>query len=125
MKITSGGDDNKPALFIDAGIHAREWIAPTTALYIIQQLVENSTNRYIFENLDIYVIPSLNPDGYTYSQLSNEVNIFEFTDFVKTNFQACATEFNVTPETSKIFSFCTFDKIRIFDVKKRNNFTLN
>ncbi|KAJ8311404.1 hypothetical protein KUTeg_010759 [Tegillarca granosa] len=25
----------KPIIFIDAGIHAREWIAPATAIYII------------------------------------------------------------------------------------------
>lgn len=69
LKISSGGED-KPIVVIDAGIHAREWIAPTTALYTIQQLVENATNHYLFEDVDIYIIPSINPDGYEYSQQS-------------------------------------------------------
>lgn len=29
--------DTKPILFIEAGIHAREWIAPAMALYIIKE----------------------------------------------------------------------------------------
>lgn len=28
----------KPAIFIDAGVHAREWIAPASAIYIINQV---------------------------------------------------------------------------------------
>lgn len=73
IKISKGGE-NKPALFIDAGIHAREWIAPTTALYAIQKLVENANNSHIFENIDIYVVPVLNPDGYEYTHKSPNVS---------------------------------------------------
>lgn len=57
----------KPIILIDAGIHAREWIAPAVVLYIIHQLVENSDNAKLIENVDWIVIPSLNPDGYEYS----------------------------------------------------------
>jgi len=28
MKVCKGGCGNKPAMWIDSGIHAREWIAP-------------------------------------------------------------------------------------------------
>lgn len=31
-----GGE--KPAIWIDAGIHAREWIAPAVALYFIKRV---------------------------------------------------------------------------------------
>jgi len=63
----------KNALFIDAGIHAREWIAPATALYTIAQLVNNYTTTYksLLDAIDIYVAPSINPDGYEYSRLSD------------------------------------------------------
>ncbi|RCN27768.1 hypothetical protein ANCCAN_26495, partial [Ancylostoma caninum] len=27
----------KPAIFVDAGIHAREWVAPAAALYMIKK----------------------------------------------------------------------------------------
>ncbi|XP_046737158.1 uncharacterized protein LOC124405932 [Diprion similis] len=66
LKISSGGT-GKPAILIDAGIHAREWIAPATVIYIISQLVEETTNSHLFENVDWYIIPVLNPDGYEYT----------------------------------------------------------
>ncbi len=31
-------DGKKPGIWIDAGIHAREWIAPATALYFIHRV---------------------------------------------------------------------------------------
>ncbi|CAB0038349.1 unnamed protein product [Trichogramma brassicae] len=66
VKFSTGGG-RKPALLIDAGIHAREWIAPTTALFAIKQLAENPSSRYIFQNVDLYIIPMINPDGYEYT----------------------------------------------------------
>ncbi|KAJ8950617.1 hypothetical protein NQ318_010816 [Aromia moschata] len=66
IKISSGGA-NKPIIFADAGIHAREWIAPSVALYIIQQLVENPSNTALYQNVDWAIIPVANPDGYEYS----------------------------------------------------------
>ncbi|XP_015110096.1 carboxypeptidase B [Diachasma alloeum] len=69
VKISSGGK-NKPAIFIDAGIHAREWIAPSTALYALHQLVNNKTNSKLYANVDWYILPSLNPDGYEFTHAS-------------------------------------------------------
>ena len=46
------------------GIHAREWISPATATYIIKELVENyRQNQYLIDVFDFYVIPVANPDG--------------------------------------------------------------
>lgn len=70
IKISSGGASEKPVILVDAGIHAREWIAPATALYIIQELVENQNNRNLIENVDWHIIPILNPDGYRFSYSS-------------------------------------------------------
>ena len=56
----------KPAVWIDGGIHAREWVSPATVLYFINQLVENpasAENRFVVDQFDIYVLPSANPDG--------------------------------------------------------------
>ena len=70
IKISSGGS-GIPAVLIDAGIHAREWIAPAMALYVINQLVENNTqNSDLTTGLDWYILPVLNPDGYEYSHTS-------------------------------------------------------
>lgn len=55
----------KPVVILDAGIHAREWLAPTTALYLIEQLVGPSGS--LLDKLDWIIIPLLNPDGYEYT----------------------------------------------------------
>lgn len=68
IKISSGGGGTRPAVLVDGGIHAREWIAPAMVLYIINQLVENSTaNSALTDAVDWYILPVLNPDGYEYS----------------------------------------------------------
>ncbi|KAG7210207.1 hypothetical protein KM043_011761 [Ampulex compressa] len=74
LKIAKAGP-KKVAIFIDAGIHAREWIAPATALSILAQLVVNKTNEYLLEHVDWYIVPVLNPDGYqfTHSHLMNRL----------------------------------------------------
>ncbi|KAJ9581002.1 hypothetical protein L9F63_023820, partial [Diploptera punctata] len=60
---------NNPGVFIEAGTHAREWIAPATALYIINELLTSKDRkiRSIAENYDFYIFPCVNPDGYEYS----------------------------------------------------------
>ncbi|KAJ8311472.1 hypothetical protein KUTeg_010827 [Tegillarca granosa] len=37
-KNMNNGQTNKPIIFIEAGIHAREWIAPAVAVYIIDMV---------------------------------------------------------------------------------------
>ena len=46
-------------MWIDGGIHAREWISPAAVTYIIDYLVENSDNL----EADYYILPVVNPDG--------------------------------------------------------------
>lgn len=70
LKLSTGGK-NKPAIFIDAGIHAREWIAPATALYIVDQIVEN--NKNLLSQVDWYILPVLNPDGYEFTHSKSAV----------------------------------------------------
>ncbi|XP_069671096.1 carboxypeptidase B-like [Periplaneta americana] len=74
IKISSGGSGTRPVILIDAGIHAREWIAPAMALYIINQLVENNAaNSGLTDAVDWYILPVLNPDGYEYSHTSSRM----------------------------------------------------
>lgn len=63
-------DGTRPLVFLEAGIHAREWIAPMTAVYLLQQLVENSDSHDLLDELDFIIIPVTNPDGYEYSHAS-------------------------------------------------------
>ena len=50
------------------GIHAREWITTATVSYIVNELVENrdSLDKEV-QDIDFYVVPLMNPDGYEYS----------------------------------------------------------
>mgnify|MGYP001157519081 FL=1 len=58
-----------PIAWIEAGIHAREWIASATATFIINELVNNyGDNQEIVDNLNIHILPMANPDGYEYSR---------------------------------------------------------
>ena len=69
MKVCKGGCGNKPAMWIDSGIHAREWIAPAVGTWMLNELVENdAAHPELTDKLDWYFLPSHNPDGYHRSQ---------------------------------------------------------
>ncbi|KAI8128649.1 Zinc carboxypeptidase A 1 [Lucilia cuprina] len=64
----SHNPDNK-AIFIESGIHAREWIAPATATFLINSLL-TSTDKDIenlAKNYNWIIFPSVNPDGYKFT----------------------------------------------------------
>jgi len=67
LAITKAGP-GAPNIWIEAGIHAREWISPAVASFIIRELVEDYAEHpsYI-DNINWYYLPSANPDGYEYS----------------------------------------------------------
>ncbi|XP_066903173.1 carboxypeptidase B isoform X2 [Halyomorpha halys] len=67
IKISSG-KYNAKVFFIDGGIHAREWVAHAAATYVIKQLVENRRELPPeMLDMDFFVVPILNPDGYVYT----------------------------------------------------------
>ncbi|XP_034840225.1 carboxypeptidase A2-like [Maniola hyperantus] len=61
----------KPAVWLDGGAHAQEWIAPAVATWILHNLVEGEkglgADREILNAADFYIMPVLNPDGYEHS----------------------------------------------------------
>merc|ERR1712002_649066 len=57
-----------PSVWLEAGIHAREWISPAVASYLVRQLVEEYDSHPDFlDKINWYYLPSANPDGYMYS----------------------------------------------------------
>lgn len=68
LKIASG--DDKPAMLINAGQHAREWIAVMASMCAAESFVaraEEPAVASLLEQLEIIVVPVVNPDGYAYS----------------------------------------------------------
>lgn len=72
--------EGNPAVFIESNIHAREWITSSTITYFIDELLvpRNPGVRDIAHNVDWYIIPVLNTDGFVYSHevvsLRNNIN---------------------------------------------------
>ncbi len=58
-------------VFLYCQQHAREWATPLTCLETAEQLLRNygldQTTRKLVDTLDIYILPSSNPDGAHYS----------------------------------------------------------
>jgi len=73
VKISTGGS-GKNAIVIDGGIHAREWISPAVVTWIISELVENyAAHPDLVDNVDWYIMPVINPDGYEFSHTNSRL----------------------------------------------------
>ena len=70
IQVCRGGcGGNKTAMWIDGGIHSREWISPATVTWMLKELVENdAAHPDLTEKMDWYILPVVNPDGYAYTR---------------------------------------------------------
>ncbi|KAM4697827.1 carboxypeptidase O-like [Rhinophrynus dorsalis] len=71
FKIGWPSDKTKKIIFMDCGIHAREWIAVAFCQWFVKELLSRHSNDPLLTNVlkqvDFYVVPVLNIDGYIYS----------------------------------------------------------
>jgi len=74
--IRIGNDEGRPqgekvGVFIVCQEHAREWTTPLVCLETAERLIRNyptdPETKALVDNLDIFIMPSVNPDGATYS----------------------------------------------------------
>lgn len=63
-KNNSTRKNEKNVIFIEGGAHAREWVSPASALYLVERLLESPS---LLRNAEWRLVPLLNPDGYVYS----------------------------------------------------------
>jgi hypothetical protein len=67
----TGDLDDKVGVFLYCQQHAREWATPLTCIETAEQLLRNyaidPATRRLVDNLDIFILPSSNPDGSHYS----------------------------------------------------------
>lgn len=61
---------SKPLIWLMAGQHAREWVATSSAIFVIEQLLQN---REILNDYEFAILPLVNPDGYEYSRQVNRM----------------------------------------------------
>ncbi|CAF0893378.1 unnamed protein product [Didymodactylos carnosus] len=60
------------SIWLDSGIHAREWLSTATVLYTIARLINGTLARdnhirELIDNYDFYFMPVVNPDGYEFT----------------------------------------------------------
>lgn len=71
LKISLPSNNPKKIIWMDCGIHAREWIAPAFCQWFVKEILQNYTDnskiRRLLTKLDFYVLPVFNIDGYIYT----------------------------------------------------------
>ncbi|XP_056390220.1 carboxypeptidase O-like [Hyla sarda] len=71
FKIGRPSQETKKVIFMDCGIHAREWIAVAYCQWFVKEILtrqkSDSLIRKLLKQVDFYVIPVLNIDGYIYT----------------------------------------------------------
>ncbi|KAI9547556.1 carbamoyl-phosphate synthase (glutamine-hydrolyzing) cpa2 [Dissostichus eleginoides] len=69
LKFSKGG--NKPAIWIDTGIHSREWVSQATGVWTANKIATDygtdASLTSLLDNMDIYMLILANPDGYDYT----------------------------------------------------------
>ncbi|VDN59005.1 unnamed protein product [Dracunculus medinensis] len=72
VKIGAKKREPSRIIWIDGGIHAREWASVHTALYFVNELVSGYENDALITKylnlLDFYIFPCVNPDGYEFTR---------------------------------------------------------
>ncbi|XP_045905564.1 carboxypeptidase B [Micropterus dolomieu] len=71
LKLGKKSSSTKPAIFIDCGIHAREWISPAFCQWFVNEALStygsDSQMTSLLDQMDVFVLPVFNIDGYDYT----------------------------------------------------------
>lgn len=71
IRIGEHRDGSKTGVFAYSQEHAREWVTPLVAVETAERLLRNAKTdaetKKLLRDLDIFIIPSVNPDGGHYS----------------------------------------------------------
>ncbi|KAL3884350.1 hypothetical protein ACJMK2_024496 [Sinanodonta woodiana] len=78
VKISKNTGTSKPAIWIEATTHAREWVSLSVALGIMHNLVNAHGNTEkasldLLAAFDWYINPIHNPDGYVYTHTTDRL----------------------------------------------------
>ncbi|KAM5172342.1 carboxypeptidase A2-like [Mantella aurantiaca] len=75
LKFSTGA--NRPGIWIDAGMHAREWVSHTTALWTAHKLAsdygKDASVTSLLNKYDVFILVVSNPDGYEYTHTTDRM----------------------------------------------------
>lgn len=76
LKFSTGGS-KRPAIWIDTGIHSREWVSQATGVWTANKIASDygrdSSLTSLLDSMDVYMLILANPDGYVYSHTSDRM----------------------------------------------------
>ncbi|XP_052536899.1 carboxypeptidase A1-like [Tympanuchus pallidicinctus] len=74
LKFSKGGT-NRPAIWIDTGIHSREWVTQASGVWFAKKIVEEQDEGLanILDQMDIFLEIVTNPDGFVFTHTSNRM----------------------------------------------------
>jgi hypothetical protein len=75
IRIGEKRDGSKTGVLVYSQEHAREWVTPLVAVESAERLLRNAKTdagtKQLLRDLDIFIIPTVNPDGTNYSMYDN------------------------------------------------------
>ncbi|XP_059191452.1 carboxypeptidase A5 [Centropristis striata] len=76
LKFSTGGT-NRPAIWMDTGIHSREWVTQASGTWFAKKIVtdygRDPALTAILDNMDIFLEIVTNPDGFSYTHTNNRM----------------------------------------------------
>ncbi|XP_017576543.2 carboxypeptidase A4 [Pygocentrus nattereri] len=76
LKFSTGGN-KRPAIWIDAGIHSREWVSTASAVWMADKMAKDygvdPSVTSLLGQMDVYLSIVTNPDGYAFTHTSDRM----------------------------------------------------
>ncbi|XP_041853831.1 carboxypeptidase A2-like [Melanotaenia boesemani] len=76
LKFSTGGN-KRPAIWIDTGIHSREWVSQATGVWTANKIAtdygSDASLTSLLNTMDIYLLIAANPDGYVFTHTNNRM----------------------------------------------------
>ncbi|RCG28642.1 zinc carboxypeptidase [Sphaerisporangium album] len=84
LRVGKKRDGSKTGVFLYCQEHAREWVTPVTCVETAERLLRNyardNATKKLVDDLDIFILPVVNPDGAHYSMYDYNFQRRNMTD---------------------------------------------